>query len=284
MVTMKSTQPMGRNHRTSIGVLRASVQTCQSVLTMPSQPGHRLSEMEFDEVSLVTRPANQFSTVRLFKADSPTERTMPEETDIIEDVRKNGLLDEQVTEYIDALEKANEELFSALGKADKAKHDGEDDEDDEEDEDDILKSADPRIVELVKSAERRAVTAETIAKAEREQRRDREFLAKAQTFSSMPTDAVELGRLMKSAADHLDTETFDQLVGLFAKVNSMIETGGLLDEVGKSYSVEATDSYSAIEKAAEALRSEDSSLTYEQAVEKAVTENPTLYTDHLKEG
>lgn len=250
---------------------------------MPSQSGHRLSEMEFDEVSLVTRPANQFSTVRLFKADSPTERTMPEETDIIEDVRKNGLLDEQVTEYIEALEKANEELFSALEKADGAKHDDEEDEDDE-DEDDILKSADPRIVELVKSAEKRAVTAETIAKAEREQRRDREFLAKAQTFSSMPTDAVELGRLMKSAADHLDTETFDQLVGLFAKVNAMIETGGLLNEVGKSYSVEATDSYSAIEKAAEALRSEDSSLTYEQAVEKAVTENPNLYTDHLKEG
>lgn len=232
--------------------------------------------MEFDEVSLVTRPANQHSTVVLFKADSDTETDMPEETDIIEDVRKNGLLDEQVTDYIEALEKANEELFSALESQEQVEDDDEGD--------DILKSADPRIVELVKSAEKRAVTAETIAKAEREQRRDREFLAKAQDFGSLPTDAVELGGLMKSAADHLDTETFDQLVGLFSKVNSMIEAGGLLDEVGKSYSVEATDAFSAIEKAAEQLRVEDTSLTYEQAVEKAVEANPNLYSDHLKEG
>jgi len=245
---------------------------------MPSESGHRLSDMEFDEVSLVTRPANQHSTVVLFKADSNMETDMPEETDIIEDVRKNGLLDEQVGAYIEALEKANEELFEMVESI-------EADEDEESDEDDdILKSADPRIVELVKSAEKRAVTAEAIAKAEREQRRDREYLAKAQEVTALPTEAASLGELMKSAADHLDQVTFDGLIDLLSKVNSMIEAGGVLDEVGKSFSLEATDAYSAIEKAAEAIRADDTSLTYEQAVEKAVTDNPNLYTDHLKEG
>lgn len=232
--------------------------------------------MEFDEVSLVTRPANQHSTVVLFKSDQ--EAGMPELEEAqakIEDVRKNGLLDSEVVEYIDTLEKANETLYAALNDVADPEVSGEDD---------ILKSADPRIVELVKSAEERAVVAETIAKGERERREDAEFLAKAEELTFVPGETNDIADILKAATNHLDGETLASFMDLLGKVNSMIEAGSVLDEIGKTTSTPATDSYTEITKRAEALRAEDPTLTEEAAITKVVSDNPDLYTAHTKEG
>lgn len=43
-----------------------------------NKTANRLTEMEFDEVSLVTRPANQLSKVMLFKSDTESEEEMSE--------------------------------------------------------------------------------------------------------------------------------------------------------------------------------------------------------------
>lgn len=193
----------------------------------------------------------------------------------IEDVRKNGLLDSEVVEYIDTLEKANETLYAALNDVADPEVSGEDD---------ILKSADPRIVELVKSAEERAVVAETIAKGERERREDAEFLAKAEELTFVPGETNDIADILKAATNHLDGETLASFMDLLGKVNSMIEAGSVLDEIGKTTSTPATDSYTEITKRAEALRAEDPTLTEEAAITKVVSDNPDLYTAHTKEG
>jgi hypothetical protein len=44
-----------------------------------NKKGNKLTDMEFDEVSLVTRPANQLSKVVLFKSDSSnSEEIVPD--------------------------------------------------------------------------------------------------------------------------------------------------------------------------------------------------------------
>jgi len=256
--------------------------------------GYRLSDMEYDEVSLVTRPANQLSKVVLFKSDGgrpdssdPTGKRMKS----LREMRKEGsMTTTDVDEYISTLEKANEELFGALEKANKgfppkkgAKMSDEEDDPKEkegdDDEDDILKSADPRVVELLKSAEARANAAEAIAKAEQERSRERAFIEKAATdFQSLPATAEVLGTVLKSAADHLDEVSYDTFVEVLGKADHMISTGEMLEEVGKS-GVGASGYISKLDQAASAVLNNEPTLTREQAIEKAVMADPTLYTN-----
>lgn len=283
--------------------------------------------MEFDEVSLVTRPANQLSKVVLFKSDThaDSEDEMPEmeteeTTEITEEIseevvekgkmkkmpkmeievseedeeeeempmQKKGKMkkdDEveipsEVLEYIEALEQANGELMSAIEKmeADIA-------EDEAAAEQEILKSADPRLVEIVKAAEERAIAAEAIAKAERDYRLEREFIAKSATLSSLPLSAEEFGLVLKNAAEALSESDFDSLWQVLTAANSNIEKSGIFSEVGKS--VEDTTSSSPmalVEKAAVLLMNENPNLTKEQAIAKAVEADANLYNQYIREG
>jgi len=259
--------------------------------------GYRLTDMEYDEVSLVTRPANQLSKVVLFKADTAeghkalaTGKRMRS----IREMRKDGNMSTDVDEYIETLEKANEELFEALEKANHKPPFGRDEEadkdekEDDGDEDDkevgkLLKSADPRIVELLKSAEARANAAEEVAKAEQERRRERAFIDKAATdYEHLPATAEALGSILKSAADHLDEGSFADFTAVLDKADHMISTGEMLEEVGKS-GVGASTVISKIDQAAEAVLVNEPTLTREQAIEKAVMADPKLYDAYNRE-
>lgn len=266
--------------------------------------GNRLTDMEYDEVSLVTRPANQLSKVVLFKSDDTPSGSTDSTGEVrpsagestaletrmrsLREMRKDGIMDDDVTDYIATLEKTNEELFALVEKAAAPKKivggkrgfAAEEDSDEDMDEDDemskLLKSADPKIVELLKSAETRAVAAETVAKAEREHRREREFVEKAAEFEHLPITSDELGAILKSACDHLDEQSFSDFVDLLGKTDHMVSTGETLDEIGKA-GYGASTVISKIDSAAEALIASDPTLTHEQAIEKAVMADPTLY-------
>jgi len=61
--------------------------------------GNRLTDMEFDEVSLVTRPANQLSKVVLFKSDEPASS---------EEEQVNPEVEVEVSEVVEAVAEAVE--------------------------------------------------------------------------------------------------------------------------------------------------------------------------------
>jgi len=270
--------------------------------------GNRLSDMEFDEVSLVNRPANQLSKVVLFKSADSEERAVPGHKDKKmdedeEEISKPGHyekmedhddedeeedsksghkmkkddgeaidLPSEVYEYIDALESANAEMVDELSKM--AEY--------IEEETDILKSADPQIVEIVKAAEERAEAAEKIAKAERDYRIEQEFIAKAAEFNALSVDASSLGPVLKAAAEVMDEEAFGVIIDALSAANETVSESGLFSEVGKSTSFESGSSTDSIEKAAARLREEDTSLTHAQAISKAVELDPSLYTEYLR--
>jgi len=287
--------------------------------------GNRLSDMEFDEVSLVNRPANQLSKVVLFKSDE--EPKMPghpgkkrkmmmdeeevskpdhygkmeddEEEEDEEEVSKPGHPDKkmkkesdkermarlramqksdeavdlpgEVYDYIESLESANAEMIDELTKMAEFV----------EGEEEILKNADPAIVEIVKAAEERAQAAETIAKAERDFRLEREFIAKAAEFDRLPVDAAEFGPVLKAAAEVLTEEQFEAITSVLAAANESVAQGNLFTEVGKATSFANDSSMGRIEKAAARLR-EGSEMTHAESIAKAVEADPSLYTEYLR--
>lgn len=267
--------------------------------------GNRLSDMEFDEISLVTRPANQLSKVVLFKSDTQElvknmasktkpipdmdmeEDEMSEEEDD-EDPYMKGMhgkghgkmkkdddtvaLPAEVYEYIEALEAANAEMSDLIGKFDERPAQTDDLET-------IFKSADPRLVEIVKSAEERAATAERVAKAERNHRLEREFVSKAAEFDYLPVDPERFGPILKSAAESLDGSAFETLLGVLHAANTALAESGLFEEVGKSHTDLGGDE---IAKAAGRIQAQFPDLTKEQAIAKAVELDPSLYNNYLR--
>jgi hypothetical protein len=277
--------------------------------------------MEFDEISLVTRPANQLSKVVLFKSDSQeniemttgsTNRTV-ESSNVTKAANKNlpkmemedeEMEDEEmededekemdkmggyrkmkkddssielpseVYDYIEALEAANAEMSEMMEKMAS---------DDIAKEEDIMKSADPRIVEIVKAAQERAEAAEMIAKAERDFRLEREFIGKAAEYRNLPIEADKFGKVLKSAAEVLPTEVFDAITTVLNAANEMVGNGTMFGEVGKSVAFGLDDGpTSEISKMASRLREQNPSLSEAQAIAKAVEANPSLYDSYLR--
>ena len=192
------------------------------------------------------------------------------------DIEKDSVdLPSEVYEYISALEAANSELTEQVSKNEEAAQQ-------EAEQEDILKAADPEIVAIVKAAEERAEAAEVIAKAERDFRLEREFISKAQSLDNLSVDADAFGKVLKNAAEALSQEDFDALMSTLEGANSSVEAGAVFAEVGKASSFDNDGPTSALNKAAASLRESDSDLTPEQAIAKAVTENPSLYEEYLK--
>jgi len=268
--------------------------------------------MEFDEISLVTRPANQLSKVVLYKSG---DMDMPETDEMFdEDIEmekggykkghpnhdddpeseRNRIVDEDeailrlkeskkkgmkkdaevdsMLEYIEALESANESLMAKLDEAEDSYEDS-----------DILKSADPAIVELVKAAEDRAAVAEEIAKAERENRLQREFIEKAAAYDNLPVEAGTFGIVLKDAAENMDAEAYDALTTVLSAANEAIAQGGFMSEIGVTKSFDAESGMGRIEQVASVLQSENPDLTREAAIAKAVTDDPSLYDIYNEE-
>ena len=301
--------------------------------------------MEFDEVSLVTRPANQMSKVVLFKSDVTISEEQVNPEDQVEEVEavvaeevvaeaevaeesvekgygmkmkkkkempafikekmmedeedeeeempmkkgknkmKKGDEDDaveipsEVYDYIEALESANAELVEEVSKLAGSIQKSADAIQEE-----IFKSADPRMVELVKGLEDRVASAEAIAKAERDHRLEQEFIAKASTLTNLSVKAEEFGAILKGVADRLTDEQYDAIWQVISSANANLSKSGLFAEFGKSSTTDNDGPMSIIEKAAATLRQSNPTMTREQSIAKAVSADTNLYNQYLRDG
>jgi predicted phage tail protein len=262
-----------------------------------------LQNMVFDEVSLVGRPANELATVVLHKSDE-SQVAGVEEVDTIslnnqveiegEEIRMSENLNEEnlssmleetpeeiqsyvskLEDTVTALEATAEEQDSKISELEKAV--SEISVEEVEEEDAILKSADPVIQELVAKAQADADEARAVAEAEKEARLSKEFSDKAGTFSNLPMEQEALASLLKKVAETLEDEEFSALETMLNGVDSTIGKSSLFAEVGSS---NESDSNGEIEAIAKGLMTEG--VTYEQAYEKALLDNPELYQRYLE--
>ena len=176
--------------------------------------------------------------------------------------------------------------------------------DEEEDEAEKAKKENPdslqKSLDALDPAIREQVTAlwksqkEAIAKAdklekslakERDERVRKEFISKAQTeFRFVPGKSPEELGLMLKSLYAMDSQIAKDIEGIFKSVSAMVEKGDLLDELGSSMTGEAASgsAYSKLDNIAKS-RVAKSDESYAKAFEKAMRDNPGLYTDYLNE-
>jgi hypothetical protein len=130
---------------------------------------------------------------------------------------------------------------------------------------------------------KRAVKAEEVAKAERDLRVEREFVAKAERDYPHVGAAAELGPRLKRMSETLSKEDYEAHLTDLAAANARIETGSLFAELGKSGdpTPAAQDSTAELQRAATALRKQDSNLTAYQAMELALRQDRETQARYL---
>lgn len=147
-------------------------------------------------------------------------------------------------------------------------------------------AATAQAAELKKSLEAegtKRVELEKQIAVERDERQTREWVAKAEKLSHLPTKAAELGPILKTlhqAAPEATAKLEAVLAGTNEKLSKVLE---LTKELGHAGEPQATTAWGEIQKAAGELRKVDPKLTEAQSVTKALELNPKLYEAYNSE-
>jgi hypothetical protein len=132
---------------------------------------------------------------------------------------------------------------------------------------------------LVEKAQERAEAAEEIAKAERDFRLNQEFVAKARSYTNLPVSAEEFGPVLKKLTEALDEDEVALVTKALSAANETTAT--YFGEIGKR-GIEGMESVSKVDaKAEEIAKSENISI--EQARERVLESDPSLYDEYLQE-
>lgn len=199
--------------------------------------------------------------------ESSDDSDNQEEEEVPDEVQKDDL-PAVVRDYINALEAKVEELTKQAPKeeADPVKA--------------AIAKADPAIRAVLEKQQQDIEEAQAIAKAEREARLEKEFLAKAENLRMISDKPSDLAGTLRKLHD-LDAETATVVEKYLQTANTQIAKGNLFLELG-SGGAEITISKS-VEGRAEQLMKADPKLTKEQAVAMAYESDPSLYDESLKE-
>lgn len=231
---------------------------------------NELKELEVDEVSLVDAGANPQAHIVFFKRKQE-EESMAKEKTAAEVVKQEEVLKEvsQPNEVAKALEQA---LDEAIAKAENEKLQKRVAELEEQ----IAAREAAEKAEVDKAAAEKAAAdnAELVATLERLNKRMEEHIEKAEDAELMKVaakyevlgeNAENTFKLLKSLKG---TEGYDLLIGTFDKALAQVEESGLFNEIGKRGRNSASGS---AEELAKKFQSQDATLSWRQALEKAYT-------------
>jgi chromosome segregation ATPase len=253
-------------------------------------------------VSLVAAGDDPLAQVVISKAAAPDDKRTEADagastlssTDLTEEtavatINKSDLAPEVVA-YIDGLEAEVDTLSSQVEKAEqdietlKAEHEETkgllakssptDDAAQEEITKSLLAKADPAVRALIEKQQADLKRTEAIAKAEREARLEREYVAKAEALPMLAEDKAKMAGVLRAAADALTPEQNETLTTVLKAANEQIAKSNLFGTFGVGGG-ESTISKSVTAKV-EDLRKADPSLTVEQATVKVYEQNPDL--------
>lgn len=137
----------------------------------------------------------------------------------------------------------------------------------------------------IKKAQDSAAEAHELAKAERDTRVTREFIVKADSFRALPVEAEKFGPVLKSISEKLTKEEAEELDRVLKAADEQIVKGEVFGEYGSSSGAAGapSDAYDALTRKAEELRKSDSKLSPEEALAKAMEDNPELERQYASE-
>lgn len=150
-------------------------------------------------------------------------------------------------------------------------------------EEEIMKASLPEpLRKRFEEMEKQAKQAEEIAKRERDERIEREFVAKASSFQGLAVQPDEFGKVMKSLHES-NPEAFAKVEDVLKAADTAIAQSGLFAEVGKGGAA-MTDAAEKLDSIAKTkVEKSGGKLSYAKAYDEAIQENPDLYVKQ-KEG
>lgn len=137
--------------------------------------------------------------------------------------------------------------------------------------------------ERAEKAEKAAGEASEIAKAEREQRLTKEFVAKAEGYKALVVKADEFGPVLKEAAEKLSKESFEAIETVLKAADEQIAKGDLFKEQGRSREGQPDGALAEATKKADEIRKADPKLSPSQALDMALTADRGLQERYLAE-
>jgi hypothetical protein len=256
-----------------------------------------LTDMEFDEISLVDKGANQYARTVIAKRHGEEENTMDEyfdsagnpvevdslePGDVVYDAQGDAFtleVEEEAEERELAtvgkradnpfdIQREDEEVFDLREELSKALTDS--------DRDEVIAKAFNRLGEYEEIAKQ----AQAAAESERQLRLDREYTEVAKNYSVGIAPEV-LGPVLKRAAEALDRKDCEVLA---KALDSASAAGDLFSEVGKSGAGANSDVFNTVEaKISEQISKVDGNTTKEDLIMKAFLDNPAAYDEYLAE-
>lgn len=246
----------------------------------------KMVKLKVVETSGVDHPAHLNEGWVVMKHQDPetTEGAeVSEETEAIETTEDDLITESLVKaqERIAELEEALEVEKAMYGKKKKPAFLTEDE--DEEDEEDMMKSVPDAVREMLNKAKVEADDARAELRKEREERRDAEFVAKAQSaWGLLPVDATEVGKAMRRLTD-VDAPLAETISKALDAANAQAESANIFAEIGTAGRPDTGDAYSKVQSMAKSLVAEGKAKTVEQAVVDLISDDPTLYQDYVAE-
>lgn len=148
-------------------------------------------------------------------------------------------------------------------------------------EEDILKGLPEPVRKMVEEANQRAKQAEELAKAERESRLRKEYIAKAAELTGLAVKPEEFGPVLKAVAEACPNE-YAQIEAVLKAANTAIEKSNLFNSIGKGGEGAGT-AWEEIQKKAAEVRKSEPTLTQEAAIAKVLREDQELYKRYTTE-
>jgi hypothetical protein len=238
---------------------------------------NKLTDMEYDEISLVDRPAAQDARVLIAKRDESEEDYVSD----IYDSEGNALDVDELTEgdvvfnedgdaFVVTLEEDevaeaavgksfSEELSESISKAVS-----------DRDRDAVISKAQAEI----KAMSEKVAAAEEIAKAERDLRLTKEYQEVAKSYN-LPVTPEELAPALMAIAEHLPFEVGEVIH------KALSAAGNIFDEVGAAGGASNNDVLSAVDAYIEGNIAK-SDISKAEAVEAIFDANPAAYDEYLR--
>ena len=148
--------------------------------------------------------------------------------------------------------------------------------------DEDTREAVEKALEAVSDANRRATEAEQIAKSERSIRENQEYVAKARAYTNLPVSAEEFGPVLKRLNEVLEEDELGIVEKVLNAANERVASGGAFSEIGKR-GIDGYEAVSKLDAEAKALVEKNSDLSIEQARERVLEQDPSLYDEFLQE-
>lgn len=130
---------------------------------------------------------------------------------------------------------------------------------------------------------KRVEDAEKLAKAEKDERLTRDFIAKAEAFKALPVTPGDFGIVLKSIHGGVDTKTFEALEAVLKAADEQIEKGDLFKEHGRAGDPQPSTVEAEVTRKAEEIRKSEPKLSLTDARERALSEDRALQERYAAE-